>query len=55
MPYHADARVALADVLVRAGARDSARRQLALALRFAPQHAGARDRLRALDRPAPAR
>jgi predicted CXXCH cytochrome family protein len=48
MPYHADARVALADLLARGGDVAGARRQLARALSFAPQHAAARARLAAL-------
>jgi len=52
-PYHADARVWRAQAYARAGKLDDARRELTLALRFAPENAEARRALAALP-PIPA-
>jgi len=48
VPYHADARVWLADVYRREGRVEDARVQLGEALRFAPEHAEAKRALAAL-------
>jgi tetratricopeptide (TPR) repeat protein len=47
-PYNADALVLLADLYARQGAWDRTRALVEEALRFDPQHRGARQRLNAL-------